>query len=116
MSTTAAPRVVAEVDQWLSRFDEALTRGDSGAAAELFGQDSYWRDLVAFTWNITTVEGQAGVRHMLEYTLARTQPRGWRVAEEPVSGDGISEAWIAFETAVGRGRGYLRLRDGKAWT
>ena len=61
MSTTAAPSVVAEVEQWLSRFDEALTQGDSAAAAELFGQDSYWRDLVAFTWNITTVEGQAGV-------------------------------------------------------
>src|SRR5207302_1644352 len=120
MSTTAAPRVVAEVDQWLSRFDEALTRGDSGAAAELFGQDSYWRDLVAFTWNITTVEGQAGVRHMLEYTLARTQPRGWRVAEEPVSGAGVGEAWIA----VGARRRALRVptiiiernaRPGDSW-
>ena len=116
MSTTAAPSVVEEVEQWLSRFDEALTQGDSAAAAELFGQDSYWRDLVAFTWNITTVEGQAGVRHMLEDTLSRTQPRGWRTTEEPVAANGVSEAWIAFETAVGRGAGHLRLSDGKAWT
>ena len=116
MSTTAAPSVVAEVEQWLSRFDEALTRGDSAAAAELFGQDSYWRDLVAFTWNLTTVEGQAGVRHMLEHALARTRPHHWQTAEEPVAANGVSEAWITFDTAVGRGRGYLRLRDGKAWT
>jgi putative flavoprotein involved in K+ transport len=116
MSTTAAPLVVAEVEQWLSRFDEALTRGDSAAAAELFGQDSYWRDLVAFTWNLTTVEGQAGVRHMLEHALPRTRPHHWRTAEEPVASNGVSEAWITFDTAVGRGRGYLRLRDGKAWT
>jgi putative flavoprotein involved in K+ transport len=116
MSTTAAVPVVAEVEQWLSRFDEALTRGDCAAAVELFGQDSYWRDLVAFTWNITTVEGPAGVRDLLEHTSSRVQPSRWQVLEEPVSVDGVSEAWIGFETAVGRGRGYLRLRDGKAWT
>ena len=28
----------------------------------------------------------------------------------------MTEAWIGFETAVGRGSGHLRLRDGKAWT
>ena len=28
----------------------------------------------------------------------------------------MTEAWIAFETAAGRGHGHLRLRDGKAWT
>jgi putative flavoprotein involved in K+ transport len=28
----------------------------------------------------------------------------------------VTEAWIAFETEVGRGRGHLRLRDGRAWT
>jgi putative flavoprotein involved in K+ transport len=116
MSTTPAPTVLAEVEQWLSRFDESLTRGDCAAAVELFGEESYWRDLVAFTWNITTVEGKAGVRQMLEHTLGRTQPRGWQVTEEPVAVDGVIEAWIAFETAVGRGSGHLRLRDGKAWT
>ena len=56
MSTVTAPPAT-EVDQWLSRFDEALTQGDPAAASELFLDDSYWRDLVAFTWNIKTVEG-----------------------------------------------------------
>ena len=82
MSTTAALPVAAEVEQWLSRFDAALTQGDTDAAVELFEPDSYWRDLVALTWNITTVEGQAGVRHMLEHTLSRTQPQQWGVVEE----------------------------------
>ena len=39
-----------------------------------------------------------------------------RTTEPPSEADGVTEAWIAFETAVGRGRGHLRLRDGKAWT
>jgi putative flavoprotein involved in K+ transport len=116
-TTTAAPSSAAtEVDQWVSRFADALTRGDAAGASELFGEASFWRDLVAFTWNIKTVEGHAGIKDMLEHTLARTRPRGWRAAEEPTVADGVTEAWIEFETEVGRGQGHLRLIDGKAWT
>ncbi len=116
MASTAVTSMAAEVDQWLSRFDQALTRGDSAAAAELFGEPSFWRDLVSFTWNIKTVEGREGVREMLDHTLAHSKPRGWQTTEEPTEADGVTEAWIAFETEIGHGRGHLRLIDGKAWT
>jgi putative flavoprotein involved in K+ transport len=116
MSATTTRPVAAEVDQWLARFDDALARGDAKAAAELFGEDSFWRDLVAFTWNIKTLEGRGEVRSMLEATLAHVKPTGWRTIEEPAEAEGITEAWISFETEVGRGTGHLRLRDGKAWT
>ncbi len=53
---------------------------------------------------------------MLDATLEHTQPSGWRTTEPPDTADGITTAWIAFETAAGRGNGLLRLRDGKAWT
>jgi putative flavoprotein involved in K+ transport len=115
MSTTAASPAT-EVDQWLSRFDEALSQGDAAAASELFLADSYWRDLVAFTWNLKTVEGPGGVRDMLEHTLGHTRPGGWTTTEEPTEDDGVTTAWIAFETGIGRGHGHLRLKDGKAWT
>ena len=65
MSDTAVQPATA-VDQWLASFDEALTAGDAAAAAELFLEDSYWRDLVAFTWNLKTVEGRDGVEDMLD--------------------------------------------------
>jgi putative flavoprotein involved in K+ transport len=116
MTDTAVQSVAAEVDQWLSRFGDALAAGDSSAAAELFLAQSFWRDLVSFTWNIKTVEGPSGVRDMLDATLAHTKPRGWTTSEPPVAADGVIEAWIEFETEVGRGRGHLRLKDGKAWT
>ncbi len=45
-----------------------------------------------------------------------SRPSGWRTTEPPTAADGTTEAWIAFETAVGRGTGHLRLRDGRAWT
>ena len=116
MTETAVEPVAAQVDQWLARFEEALAAGDSAAAAELFADDSFWRDLVAFTWNIKTVEGPAGVKDMLDATLAHVKPRGWHTIEPPTEADGVTEAWIEFETEVGRGSGHLRLRDGKAWT
>ena len=116
MTETAAHPVAAKVDAWLSRFESALAEGDSAAAAELFTEDSFWRDLVSFTWNIKTVEGREGVKDMLDATLAHTKPRGWRTTEPPTEADGIADAWIEFETETGRGRGHLRLRDGQAWT
>jgi putative flavoprotein involved in K+ transport len=116
MTETAAQPVAAEVEAWLERFENALTEGDTAAAAELFTEDSFWRDLVSFTWNLKTVEGRAGIKDMLDHTLAHTKPRNWRAAEPPTAADGLSEAWIEFETEVGRGRGHLRLRDGRAWT
>ena len=112
--TVAEP--AAQVEQWLSSFEDALARGDAEGAAELFLGDSYWRDLVAFTWNLKTVEGPDGVRDMLESTLGHARPRGFATTEPPAEAEGVTEAWIEFETETGRGHGLLRLKDGKAWT
>jgi putative flavoprotein involved in K+ transport len=109
-------QTLTTTDQWLAEFGEALEQGDADRAAGMFAEQSFWRDLIAFSWNIVTVEGPAGVRELLEGTLATTRPTGWRTTEEPTEADGVTTAWIAFETAVGRGNGLLRLRDGKAWT
>jgi putative flavoprotein involved in K+ transport len=107
------------VTRWLTDFEDALAARNVDAAAGLFLTDSYWRDLVAFTWNIVTVEGREGVRDLLEHTLDRVQPRGFAVEDElgePTEAGGVTESWIKFETSVGRGIGQLRLREDKAWT
>ncbi|MEV0083876.1 NAD(P)-binding domain-containing protein [Saccharopolyspora sp. NPDC050642] len=104
------------VDAWLNRFESALAAGDARQAAEMFAADSYWRDLVSFTWNIKTVEGREGIAHMLESCLAHTAPAGFRTTEAPVESAGVIEAWIEFETAGGRGKGHLRLTDEGGWT
>src|SRR3954471_2151547 len=114
--TDTAVSPSSAVDQWIASFDEALTAGDPAAAAQLFLEDSYWRDLVAFTWNLKTVEGRDGVEDMLSTTLAGARPRAWRVIEPPDEADGVVTAWLEFETEVSRGNGLVRLKDGKAWT
>ncbi len=116
--TLPSAEVAAGVTDWLSAFGDALAAGDPAAAAALFTEDCFWRDLVSFTWNIITLEGRAAITAMLAETLPRVQPGGWAITagEEPAEAGGVTEAWIGFETAVGRGRGHLRLRDGRCWT
>jgi putative flavoprotein involved in K+ transport len=104
------------VTTWLADFQRSLTAGDIDAAAGLFVDDCYWRDLIAFTWNIVTVEGVEAVRNMLGQTLDRVRPSGFEVTDELGESAAETESWIRFETSVGRGIGHLRLRDGKAWT
>jgi putative flavoprotein involved in K+ transport len=115
---TQAPAQRAE--RWLADFEEALRARDVARAAGMFAATSFWRDLVSFTWNITTVENPDGVTDLLTETLERTDPTGFTVEEPPDEADGVTTAWFTFETAVGRGRGLLRLveDDGepKAWT
>ncbi|ROO26198.1 FAD-dependent oxidoreductase [Salinisphaera orenii MK-B5] len=115
MLDTAADTKIQNV---LSALDRALAERNIEDALALFTEDCYWRDLVAFTWNIKTVEGKAGVRDMLETRLDEVKPRDWTVDdnETPAHADGVTEGFIEFETEVARGYGYIRLKDGLIWT
>ncbi|CAN5146387.1 NAD(P)/FAD-dependent oxidoreductase [soil metagenome] len=106
----------ARVDAWLADFERALTAGDADAAAALFAPTCFWRDLVAFSWNITTVEGRDGVKDLIQATAQGTKLSGFTTSEPAEEADGVTTAWIEFETAVGRGSGLLRLTDEGAWT
>ncbi|MCF8482099.1 MAG: NAD(P)/FAD-dependent oxidoreductase [Rhodospirillum sp.] len=101
---------------WLDALAGALAKEDIEAAIGLFAEECYWRDLVAFSWNIATFEGKAAIADMLKATLTGAKPTGWEVDEASVTADGVVEAWFHFETAVARGTGHLRLHDGAAWT
>jgi putative flavoprotein involved in K+ transport len=115
-ATRAGTSPQQRVDAWLADFESALAARDVERAAGMFATTSFWRDLIAFTWNIKTVEGPEGVADLLRGTLDQTGPSGFHTTEEPTEADGVLDAWIGFETAVGRGRGHLRLTDEGAFT
>ncbi len=102
----------------LDKFGKALDAGDIDTAVNCFEADCYWRDLVTFTWNLKTMEGQDQVRDMLKATLAETRPSEWKVAEgeEATEADGVITAWITFETKVARGFGLVRFKGDLIWT
>ncbi len=102
----------------LETFEAALKSGDTAAAIALFQPDGYWRDLVAFTWNIKTMEGREQIAAMLDAQLNTVKPSKLKIAdnETATEADGVTQAWIAFETGVARGTGFIRVKDGKIWT
>lgn len=105
-----------QTDIWLNTLEKLLVENDVNAASELFQKDCYWRDLVAFTWNIKTCEGQTQIADMLSSVLSHVHPYNWKRDGEPTVKDGIIECWITFETRVAQGHGQVRLIDGKCWT
>ncbi len=108
----------ARMQGLLDKFGAALAGGRIDEAVEMFADQCYWRDLVAFTWNLKTMEGRDQVRDMLLARLADVRPSNWRVAEgeEATEADGVVQSWISFETEAARGYGLIRVRDGRIWT
>ena len=104
------------IDAWLGDFEAALAARDIDRAVAKFATDSFWRDLVAFTWNIKTVEGRDQIAGMLGERLADTDPSGFRTREPAVADGDVTSAFIEFDTAVGRAAGHLRLKGDQAWT
>jgi putative flavoprotein involved in K+ transport len=102
MLDTALTKRVSDL---LDTFGAALAAGDADKAADCFHEECFWRDLVAFTWNIRTMEGRDEVRDMLRSQLALVKPSNFRLAgnEAVTESDGVAEAWIDFETGVARG-------------
>jgi len=106
----------AQVQQWLADFEAAVSRGEFGKATSMFGDESYWRDLVSFTWNLKTAEEPHQIQAMLEATMPNAKPVKFEIQGDASEANGVTESWFTFETATGRGRGHLRLIGGKAWT
>ena len=104
------------IKNWLALFQQALTTGDLNKIVTLFADDSYWRDLTAFTWNIKTMEGREQIREMLQHCLTHVGQTKWQLDGEAIAKNDITEGWFTFETAVSRGRGIVRLRGNQCWT
>lgn len=104
------------VSRWLMAFGESLTGSDADAAAELFAEECFWRDLLSFTWNFRTMEGRADIAATLRATLIETAPHDWRLLGDAKTGDGVTEGWFLFETKAGHGKGHIRLKGDVCWT
>ncbi|MCC8963653.1 NAD(P)-binding domain-containing protein [Bradyrhizobium sp. Pear76] len=117
-------------DNWLVQFEDALAGPDDVLLKPLFHPDSYWRDVLALSWNIQTVSRAFAIIEELPAHARRTAPYDFRIDADRAAprrvmraGTDAIEAIFKFETAIGRGHGIVRLiadaADGdrlKAWT
>lgn len=104
---------------WLAALSDALSNGDQTRLESLFQYDSHWRDVLAFTWHLTTVSGAPEVAAAL--CGAQSETKATRFEIDPYrtpprlvhrAGDETLEAIFRFETAFGRGSGIFRLVPG----
>ena len=104
---------IADHGEWLARFESALA--DPGAAdwRGLFADECYWRDLLAFTWNIVTLEGSAAIADMARRQGPVLAASAFRLDPAMPGGDG---GWFDFETASARCKGHVELKDGRCFT
>ena len=114
-----------EAEAWLKRLEVALSKADESALKALFHGESYWRDVLALSWNMQTLNGAPAI---LEGLKARVNaPQSFALAPDRASprwvtraGTNTIEAIFTFETAIGRGNGILRLTpengELRAWT
>jgi cation diffusion facilitator CzcD-associated flavoprotein CzcO len=112
----AAQQVRRAAEDWLAAFESALVCRDVALIGALFHQDCHWRDILAFTWHLTPVEGRDNVARRLAAEQERTGAHGFRLPPNrrpprKVKRLGIEsvEAIFEFKTADGRGAGIVRL-------
>ena len=118
--------LAAVVQAWLAQFERALD--NEAALKSVFTADGYWRDVLAFTWDIETVHGRDAIARALSVQAERTAASGFELAPNRTAprqvtraGTRAIEAIFRFETAQGRGSGVVRLvtdagEGVKAWT
>ena len=100
---------------WMADLEKALNRQDAALFDELFLPDSYWRDLVAFTWDTQQFWGRETVREEW-FERARTmapanfQPQTNRSGPRYIATPSPRiEFYFVFETSVGSGSTFVVL-------
>ena len=64
-------------DNWLAQFEEALAKPDDTLLHQLFHPDSYWRDVLALSWNIQTLNGADAILRELAPLARSLAPSGF---------------------------------------
>jgi len=107
---------VEQAAAWLGRFEGALRQRDPAAVTALFHPEGHWRDVLALSWQLTTVSGAPAIEALLRETLATARPRAFRLpgGRTPPrrvvrAGTEVIETIFEFETVFGNGSGVARL-------
>jgi putative flavoprotein involved in K+ transport len=122
--------IAVGVADWLTEFELALASTDAAGLRALFHAESYWRDVLALSWRIRSLNGRDAILHELPAEARSTAPRAFAIAPDRApprwvtrAGTASIEAIFKFETAQGRGSGIVRLTPDaddsdrlKAWT
>ncbi|UNI19545.1 hypothetical protein JDV02_005725 [Purpureocillium takamizusanense] len=116
------------VDKWIADLADSIDHRNAKAFEILFVQESWWRDLVALTWNVAS---KFGPKAISAYVLGSTfglgqinviQSPSLQPRLEQLGPATFIQAAFTFTNKFGSGRGVIRLANvgpnnqWKAWT
>ena len=104
------------INDWLVKFEKSIKEKDIDAILDLFDKETYWRDLISFTWNIITLESKKDISLMLNKTIDKINPENFKIQEMLTSNSDVHEARFTFETITSKCIGHIRLINGKCKT
>ena len=70
---------LAVTERWLAQLERALSDRDNALLKTLFHPGSHWRDVLALTWRITTVNGRDAIVRELRTHSQRAWPVGFKI-------------------------------------
>jgi len=121
-STNSSVDAANVADEIIARFNDALPKRDAAAIAHLFLEEkSYWRDHLALTWALRTVQGRGKIeRYLASAKVPLTQLTVDKSSQvrapqfRPIDGWGHVNGIVFvvnLETEIGRGDGVVTLAE-----
>ena len=101
--------------EWLNSLSHAIESNNVEKATSLFIEDSWWRDMLALTWDFRTFHGVPAIETFLRDRIEATHPRTFKLRQDylglqrPYEDLAWINAFFDFETDIGIGFGIFRL-------
>ena len=120
------PRSITKA--WLDNLQQKISQEQLKEVSDLFIDESWWRDIIGLSWNITTKRGTNEISQYLQSQAAKSGFRQLRITDQGALQPRLSDMggliWIesgfTFKNNAGTGRGIVRLANvgpllWKAW-
>ncbi|KAF9236329.1 hypothetical protein BU15DRAFT_50190 [Melanogaster broomeanus] len=111
---------------WFEAFSSAVASSDIAVILDLFLDDGFWKDILALTWDLRTIEGRDAIKNLLDHRLAPTGLTDLRLSHGPLRAPELQQMFpdlvllrlcFEFGTKVGKGTAvcYLAPVPGSKW-
>ena len=102
------------IGRWVAALAAALRAPAAADWESLFAPECYWRDFLALSWNIVTLEGAKAIAAMAR-AQAGIGATAFVLDDPALPMTDETQGWFTFETEIARCRGHVQLQDKRAF-
>lgn len=106
--------------QWIRKLEAVLQADNISSLVEIMHADSWWRDMLGFSWDFRTIHGIKEISTYIGENQGRARLHKFKIRESgnfvpqfktPLTGLSWIESMFDFESSSGNGSGMLRLLE-----